>query len=177
MLFEWRTCLKPTMEPDIGTGLPVYICCLVTLVLTCIIPREIIWIFFFFLKLKSRSTVSKGLAAPPPPPPPPPPISIELPRLLVTITIPENNDRESTSIYLFHKSSTSKLIFNPFPSKPWFLRVCSTSLLKTLLEKEKLLVTSNFSFSHSVFYLFGQLSAIVIKSKIVVCKLFQFGGV
>ena len=22
--------------------------------------------------------------------------------------------------------------FNPFPNKPWFLRVCSTSLLKTL---------------------------------------------
>ena len=43
---------------------------------------------------------------------------------------------------------------NPFPNKPWFLRVCSTSLLKTLWEKEKLLVTSNFSFSNSVFYPF-----------------------
>ena len=43
---------------------------------------------------------------------------------------------------------------NPFPNKPWFLRVCSTSLSKTLWEKEKLLVTSNFSFSHSVFYPF-----------------------
>ena len=41
-----------------------------------------------------------------------------------------------------------------FPSKSWFLRVCSTSLLKTLREKEKLIVTSNFCFSHSVFYLF-----------------------
>ena len=40
--------------------------------------------------------------------------------------------------------------FNPFPNEPWFLRVCSTSLWKTLWEKEKLLVTSNFSFSHSV---------------------------
>ena len=40
---------------------------------------------------------------------------------------------------------------NPFPNKPWILRVCSTSLLKTLWEKEKLLVTGNFSFSHSVF--------------------------
>ena len=40
---------------------------------------------------------------------------------------------------------------NPFPNKPWFLRVCSTRLLKTLWEKEKLLLTSNFSFSHSVF--------------------------
>ena len=65
-------------------------------------------------------------------------------------------------------------LVNPFPNKPWFLRVCSTSLLKTLREKEKLLVTSNFSFSHSVFYLFGGLSAIFNKLEIVVCKLFQF---
>ena len=35
---------------------------------------------------------------------------------------------------------------NPFSNKPWFVRVCCTSLLKTLWEKEKLLVTSNFSF-------------------------------
>ena len=67
--------------------------------------------------------------------------------------------------------------FNPFQNKPWFLRVSSTSLLKTLREKEKLLFTSNFSFSHIVFYLFGQLSAILIKLKIVVCKLVQFGRV
>ena len=33
---------------------------------------------------------------------------------------------------------------NPFPNKPWFLRVCSISLLKTLWEKEKLLVTQCF---------------------------------
>ena len=41
---------------------------------------------------------------------------------------------------------------NPFPG-----------LLKTLWEKEKLLVTSNFSFSRSVFYSFGELSAIFKK--------------
>ena len=64
---------------------------------------------------------------------------------------------------------------NPFPNKPWFLRVCSASFLKTLWEKEKLLVKSNFSFSHSVFYQSGELSAIVIKFEIIVCKLFQFG--
>ena len=67
--------------------------------------------------------------------------------------------------------------FNPFPNKPWFLRVCSITLLKTLWEKEKLLVTSNFSFSHNVFYPFRELSAIFVKFKIVVCKLFQFGRV
>ena len=49
--------------------------------------------------------------------------------------------------------------FNPLPNKPWFLQchVCSTRLWETLWEKEKLLVTSNFSFSHSVFYLFEEL--------------------
>ena len=61
---------------------------------------------------------------------------------------------------------------NPFPNKACFFRVYGTSLLKTLWEKEKLLVTSNFSFSHSVFYPFGELSAIYVKLEIVVCKLF-----
>ena len=60
-------------------------------------------------------------------------------------------------------------IGNPFPNKPLFLRVCRTSLLKTLWEREKLLVTSNFSSSYSVFYPFGGLPAIFIKFKIVVC--------
>ena len=71
--------------------------------------------------------------------------------------------------------SVKPKFFNPFPSKPWFLRVCSTNLLKTQWEKEKLLITSSFSFSHSVFYPFGELSAIFIKFEIVVCKLFQSG--
>ena len=47
---------------------------------------------------------------------------------------------------------------NPFPNNPWFLRVYSTCLLKTLQEMKKLLIMSNLSFSHSVFYLFGELS-------------------
>ena len=69
------------------------------------------------------------------------------------------------------------VLFNSFPNKPWFLHVCSTSLLKTRWEKEKLLVTSNFPFSHSVFYPFIRLSTIFIKLEIDVCKLFQFGRV
>ena len=60
-------------------------------------------------------------------------------------------------------------MLNSFPNKPWFLRICSTSLLKRLWEKEKLLVMS------SVFYPVGELSAIFVKHKVVVCKLFQFG--
>ena len=41
-------------------------------------------------------------------------------------------------------------------TSPCFVRVCSTSLLKTPWEKEKLLIMSNFSFYHSVFYSFGE---------------------
>ena len=78
---------------------------------------------------------------------------------------------------LFDIRFTFDMTFNLFPNKPWFLRVCSTSLLKTLREKEKLLVTSNFPFSPSVFYPFGELSAIFNKLEIVVCKLIQFGRV
>ena len=59
----------------------------------------------------------------------------------------------------------------PFDA-PW-----EASLLKTLWEKEKLLVTSNFSFTDSVFYSLREISAIFIKSEIVVCKQFQFGRV
>ena len=46
-------------------------------------------------------------------------------------------------------------------------------------EKDKLLVTSNFSFSHSVFYPFGELlvTNFFIKFKVVIFKLFQFGRV
>ena len=46
--------------------------------------------------------------------------------------------------------------------------------LKTLWEMKKLLVTSNFSFSHSVLYPFGEVFTIFIKFKIAVCKLFSF---
>ena len=41
-------------------------------------------------------------------------------------------------------------------------------------EKEKLLVTSNFSFSHGVFYPYGELTAISMKCEIGVCQLFEF---
>ena len=69
------------------------------------------------------------------------------------------------------------MLFNPFPYNDTFWRPWETSLLKTLLEEEKLLVTSNFSFTHSVFYPFRELLAIFIKFKIIVCRLFQLGPV
>ena len=73
--------------------------------------------------------------------------------------------------------SKSEKVVNPFPNKPWFLHFSRKSLLKTQWKKEKLLVTSNFSFSHSVLNPFGDLSAIFMKLKIVICKRFHFGRV
>ena len=76
--------------------------------------------------------------------------------------------------YLLSENASNWDKINPFPNKHWFLFVFSTCLLKTMWEKEKLLVTSNFSFSHSVFHPFGELPAIFIEFEIVICKLFQF---
>ena len=57
------------------------------------------------------------------------------------------------------------------------VHVYRTSLLKILWEKEKLLETSNFSFSHSIFYPFEELSTSFLKYEIVICKPFQFWSV
>ena len=65
---------------------------------------------------------------------------------------------------------SSLTILNPFPNFLGFDMSAAQVIWK-------LLVSSNFSFSHSVFYSFGKLSAIFIKSEIVVCKPFKFGGV
>ena len=84
--------------------------------------------------------------------------------------------------YFFYHSpppppKKKKKKIDPFPHNDTFWRPWETSLLKTLWEKKKLLILSNFSFSHSVFYLFGLLSSIFVKFEIVVCKLFQVGKV
>ena len=63
---------------------------------------------------------------------------------------------------------------NSFPNKPWFSRVCNVSLLKTLWKKEKLLVMSNFSFSHCVFFPFWKLSAIFIIFELLSANSFSF---
>ena len=68
---------------------------------------------------------------------------------------------------------------NPFPNKPWFLCVCSTSLLKTLWEKEELHVTSNFSISQCflfflrIFCNFHQIQSCRLQC-LSVCKSLQF---
>ena len=58
------------------------------------------------------------------------------------------------------------IIFNLLPTNPGLI-----TGLKTRWKEEKLLLTSNFSFFHRVFYLFGDFSAIFIKMEIIACKL------
>ena len=74
---------------------------------------------------------------------------------------------------------SSAIAFNSVLSQtsPWVLCVCSTSLSKTMWEKEKLLVTNNFCFSHNIFYPFKELSTFFIKYEIVIYILFHFGKV
>ena len=64
---------------------------------------------------------------------------------------------EPTFVYhadlpVFSKSR-KKMYLNPLLHRYSFSFINNRQLLKTLWEKTKLLVTSNFSFSHNVFYL------------------------
>ena len=70
-----------------------------------------------------------------------------------------------------------EISFKPFPNKPWLFTCLPVKSFENTWEKEKLLITSNFSFSRSVFYWFCELSAVFIKFEIVICKLFEFGRV
>ena len=80
-------------------------------------------------------------------------------------------------LMLVMEPSIVKSSLYPFPNKLFFLMCLHYKYLKTLWEKEKLLIMSNFSFSHCIFYSFGELFTIFIEFKIVIYKLFQFGRV
>ena len=64
-------------------------------------------------------------------------------------------------------------VFNPFPNKPLFLRVRSTSLLKTV-GKGEIVPNEQYLLFPQHFLLLRELSTIFIKFKIVVCNLVQF---
>ena len=71
----------------------------------------------------------------------------------MTFDVPRKKPFENTmgkGENAFSPFPTNSTSFNPVPDKPLISCICSTSLLKTLWEKEKLLVTRNFSFPHSV---------------------------
>ena len=73
--------------------------------------------------------------------------------------------------------SRIQIILTPSQQALVFTCLQYKSFENTVGEKEKLLIMSNFSFSHNVFCPFGELSTIFIKFEIVVWKLFQFGSV
>ena len=80
--------------------------------------------------------------------------------------------RKPLTIQEFEPFSRNSGLFTLSQTSPCFY-VSAIQVLKTLWEKEKLLSTSNFSFSQSVLYPFGEVSAIFSKSEIVICKHFE----
>ena len=65
---------------------------------------------------------------------------------------------------------------SPFPMKPWFFRVDSISLLKTL-GKGEIAHDEQFFLFPLCFYPFGELTTIFIKFEIVVWNPIQLGTV
>ena len=59
-----------------------------------------------------------------------------------------NNNKFDTSnnpgLLSYATTVILKFELNPFPNKPWFLRVCSIGLLKTLWEKEEIACNEQF---------------------------------
>ena len=92
----------------------------------------------------------------------------------------EENAAVFCSIFYFYHS-----VLKSFLSLNWLalsqkspgFYVSAVRVLKTLSVNEKMLVTSNFSFSQSVFNPFGELCTIFIKYEIVVCKFFHLRSV
>ena len=75
-------------------------------------------------------------------------------------------------------SSTNTLTVNPFPNKPWCLQHKS---FESTVGKGEIARNEQFLLFAQIFFFFFhpfvELSAIFIKLKIVVCKLFQLGRV
>ena len=85
----------------------------------------------------------------------------------------------SSCVFEVNKTPRIKicLILTLSQTNPGFHVSAVQGFWKHYVKKEKLLVVRNFSFSHCVFNLLRELSAISIKFEIVICKLFQFGRV
>ena len=85
---------------------------------------------------------------------------------IVFNSLPNDKTLEGIKLKAFenNKSKFSK----PFPKQALVFTCLQNKSFKTMWEKETF--ARNFSFSHSVFYPYENLSAIFIKFKIVVCK-------
>ena len=67
-------------------------------------------------------------------------------------------------------TKSHRVPFNPFPNRPLFSCVCNRSirLFENTVGKGEIVLNEQFLFFPCVFYPFGKLSAIFIKSKIVI---------
>ena len=95
-------------------------------------------------------------------------------KMLVTSTMFSRSFSSGTSKITIMRCSHLVKDFNPFPNKPWFLRVCIIHLLKHSGKRRNCSLPANFSFSHRVSYPFREPSVIFIKIEIVFFKLFHF---
>ena len=60
---------------------------------------------------------------------------------------------------------------------PWFFTFMQYTSFENTVDKKEITRNEQFLLFSSVFYPFGELSVIVIKFEIVLCKLLQFGRV
>ena len=97
-----------------------------------------------------------------------------LPRLGAPIThITSSPDNQYYSI----SQDDNGRLFISLPDNPSFYLTPRQKTLKTLWVKEKMLVTSIFSFTHNVFYPVKYRFCRLSRHEIVICKCFQFGQV
>ena len=64
------------------------------------------------------------------------------------------------------------LVLNSFPNKPCFY-VSAVPVFRKYCGKKRIAHNEQVSFSHGVFYPFRELSAVLIKFEIIVCKFFS----
>ena len=96
---------------------------------------------------------------------------------IILLELMDTNFSPSSGSYVLNKFPSISQWSDTGPSWPSCLRFAGQVFWKHCGKRKKMLATSNFSFSHSVFYLFGELYTFFIKFEIVVCKLFQFGKI
>ena len=75
------------------------------------------------------------------------------------------------------KKKHCKISITPFFHIYSFLHIEENSLWKTLRKKVKLLMLSNFTFFHNVFYAICILKSFKCHISVVVCSFFEFGTV
>ena len=97
-------------------------------------------------------------------------------KILSANTIHEDNCTNLSTIKISapFQYNPEVIILNPLPNNATFWRTKDIYLWKRFWEKQKLLVTSNFSFSHNVFYPVWHIFFILNALSNVVCNLKTF---